>query len=156
MILKIVTGGQTGVDRAALDAAIKHSFPYGGWCPKGRLSEDGPIDEKYTLQETPLSAVEQRTEWNARDSDGTLILTVGEPQDGTVFTYECAEKYSKPYLVLDLEDEPDISKIMSWAAEHNLEVLNIAGPRESHRPGYIYSRSFQWLDMLLGAISSAK
>jgi hypothetical protein len=74
LVQKIVSGGQTGADRAALEWAVEHNIPYGGWCPKGRLAEDGPIDLRYQLQETPSSSYPQRTEWNARDSDGTVTF----------------------------------------------------------------------------------
>ena len=73
---KIISGGQTGVDRAALDFAIEHDIPYGGWCPKGRKAEDGPIGSRYLLKETPTSTYPQRTEWNVRDSDGTVIFSL--------------------------------------------------------------------------------
>ena len=79
MLAKIVSGGQTGVDRAALDVALDLSLPCGGWCPKGRKAEDGPIAAHYPLTETPLDSYPQRTEWNVRDSDGTLVLTRGKP-----------------------------------------------------------------------------
>ena len=93
MIKKIISGGQTGADRGALDAALKLDFPCGGWCPKGRRAEDGPLDPKYPLMDTPGSDYETRTEWNVRDSDGTLILTHGsedEQEGGTALTIEIA------------------------------------------------------------------
>jgi predicted Rossmann-fold nucleotide-binding protein len=80
--LKIISGGQTGADRAALDFAIKHGMPHGGWCPQGRIAEDGPIDAKYQLHETPSADYVQRTEWNVRDSDGTVIFSVGKELSG--------------------------------------------------------------------------
>jgi hypothetical protein len=147
--IKIVSGGQTGVDRAALDLALELGIPCGGWCPKGRLAEDGVIDEKFPLKETVLEDVDQRTEWNARDSDGTLIITIGEPKDGTVWTYECLKKYEKPYLSLSLDSEVEDDELLKWSAEHNVATLNIAGPRESHMPGVIYSQSYMMLKMLL-------
>ncbi|PSQ85488.1 MAG: molybdenum cofactor carrier, partial [Bacteroidetes bacterium QH_2_63_10] len=83
---KIISGGQTGVDRAALDAALAFNVPVGGWCPKGRRAEDGQIPDRYPLEETPSEAYEQRTAWNVRDSDGTLIITDGSLEGGTALT----------------------------------------------------------------------
>src|SRR5215471_7567840 len=101
--LRIVSGGQTGVDRAALDAALELGVPCGGWCPRGRAAEDGPIDDRYPLHETPSRDVEQRTEWNVRDSDGTLILNRGpELTGGTLLTQRVAQRDRKPWMVIDL------------------------------------------------------
>lgn len=148
-MLKIVTGGQTGVDRAALDVALALGIPCSGWCPKGRLAEDGEIDAHYPLKETPSEDVAQRTEWNARDSDGTLILNIGNPTDGTPLTAQMAEKYNKPYITLELDKDPELSTFKKWLAEHNIKTLNIAGPRESHAPGEIYSLAKKQLETLL-------
>src|SRR5690606_25772528 len=94
IIERIVTGGQTGTDRAALDFALEAGIACGGWCPRGRIAEDGPIAALYPLVETPTSLYEQRTEWNVRDSDATLVLTHGTPIGGTLLTLECAMKYN--------------------------------------------------------------
>ncbi|MFQ5587063.1 MAG: putative molybdenum carrier protein, partial [Thermodesulfobacteriota bacterium] len=94
----IVSGGQTGVDRAALDVALELGIRCGGWCPKGRLAEDGVIDSRYHLDETGSKSYSQRTEWNVRDSDGTLILTVEEPTGGTALTIRAAEELGKPCI----------------------------------------------------------
>lgn len=134
----ILSGGQTGVDRAALDCALELGFSCGGWCPKGRLAEDGILDKKYPLQETPSQEYSQRTEWNVRDSDGTLILSFGKPTGGTLFTIECAKKLDKPILVFDLKSDPDISLFPLWLKKNRIAILNIAGPRESLKPGTIY------------------
>ncbi|MCD6446738.1 MAG: putative molybdenum carrier protein, partial [Candidatus Marinimicrobia bacterium] len=83
---KIISGGQTGADRAGLDAAMELNIPVGGWCPKGRKSEDGPIDNKYPLQETTSGDYRVRTERNVKESDGTLIFTLGKPTGGTALT----------------------------------------------------------------------
>jgi len=145
----IVTGGQTGVDRAALDVAREFDIECAGWCPKGRIAEDGPIDQRYPLTETDSADVAQRTEWNARDSDATLVLTCGKPTDGTPLTVTMARKYGKPCLILDLE-QPIIKEIfVDWLHKHNVSRLNIAGPRESHRPGFVYSAACQALRLLL-------
>lgn len=145
---KIVTGGQTGVDRAALDLSLAYSIPYGGWCPRGRIAEDGVLDDRYNLVETPSEDVAVRTEWNARDSDGTLILSYGELTGGTDWTKVCAEKYGKPFLIVDLRGEGDVARFENWCLDHKVEVLNVAGPRESHAPGEIYRLSIRMLKLL--------
>ena len=144
MFAQVVSGGQTGVDRAALDVASELGLPCGGWCPKGRRAEDGALDPRYPLIETPLEDYWQRTEWNVRDSDGTLVLTRGTPTEGTAFTVEIAKKLGKPCLVLDLTEAPKESAVKAWAAEYNVRVLNVAGPRESKCPG-IYAQAAQFL-----------
>jgi hypothetical protein len=104
---KIVSGCQTGADGAALDFAIQHGIPHGGWCPKGRLAEDGPIDGKYQLKETPSSEYIQRTEWNARDSDGTVVFSIGKPlTGGSKKTVELANKHRKPVLHISQNSGP--------------------------------------------------
>jgi hypothetical protein len=135
MVTTIRSGGQTGVDRAALDVALELGIPCGGWCPKGRRAEDGPIPERYPLRETPWSGYPQRTEWNVRDSVGTLILTVGPADRGTALTARIAERLGKPYLKLDLLAAPSAAAVREWAGAHNVQVLNVAGPRESSSPG---------------------
>jgi hypothetical protein len=148
MFTKIVSGGQTGVDRAALDVALELGLPCGGWCPRGRKAEDGPLVVSYPLQETPSGVYAHRTEWNVRDSDGTLILTVGEPAGGTALTCKMAVRRSKPCLVLDLGKRPRIGKVRDWATERHVRVLNVAGPRESGVPG-IYKLATRFLRRLL-------
>ena len=123
------------MDRAALDVAAELSLPRGGWCPKGRYAEDGPIPDGYPLKETPSPDTSQRTEWNVRDADGTLVLTEGEPSGGTAVTIHFARRRRKPCLVLDLDDGPDPAAVGRWIAANGIGVLNVAGPRESKRPG---------------------
>jgi len=123
------------VDRAALDAALAFGVPVGGWCPRGRLAEDGPIDPRYPLRETPSASYPQRTEWNVRDSDGTLVLTRGRPRGGTALTIALARQYGRPVLVLDLSARPGVSPLLHWLETEGLSVLNVAGPRESQQPG---------------------
>jgi hypothetical protein len=148
ILWKIMSGGQTGVDRAALDVALELGLPCGGWCPLGRKAEDGPLDPKYPLQETSTPSYAQRTECNVRDSDGTLVLTRGQPKGGTALTIQLAKRYQKPHLVIDLDDKPSVSTIREWAEAHQIGVLNVAGPRENERSG-TYARAANLLRRLL-------
>jgi hypothetical protein len=145
---KIVSGGQTGVDRAALDVALELGLACGGWCPKGRRAEDGRIPQRYPLVETPSHVYPQRTEWNVRDSDGTLVVTIGRPEGGTALAIELARRQKKPCLVVNLNDHPDITAVRTWADGSHIRVLNVAGPRESENPG-IYSKAGEFLRHLL-------
>lgn len=149
-IEKIVTGGQTGVDRAALDAAMRLGIPVGGWCPKGRKAEDGAIPSRYPLRETPRDAYEQRTSWNVRDSDATLVIVVQEATGGTAYTIEEAHRLGKPLLQVKIGDPVPIPMIQAWREEHDLRVLNVAGPRASESDG-IYSRARAIVDRFLRA-----
>jgi hypothetical protein len=134
-VLNVVSGGQTGVDRAALDAARAAGLPIGGWCPRGRLAEDGPIPAEYPLRETPSDDYAERTEWNVRDADATLVLTRGRPSPGTALTIELARRLDRRLLVLDLRDSPDPTALATFVREGEIAVLNVAGPRESQSPG---------------------
>lgn len=133
-IKKIVTGGQTGVDRGALDAAIALGIQHGGWCPRGRLAEDGPIAARYQLQELDSSDYADRTERNVIDSDGTLILYRDRLQGGTALTNRLAKAHGKPLLRVRLDRTIEFEKIVRWIADEGIEVLNIAGPRGSSHP----------------------
>jgi hypothetical protein len=136
--LKIVSGGQTGADRAALDWAIEHGVPHGGWCPKGRRAEDGPIEGQYQLKETPSANYVQRTEWNARDSDGTVVFSIGEIlTGGSKKTVDLARKHGRPVLHLCKVSGPSAAEtaLRRFIAEHGVRVLNVAGPRASKEPG---------------------
>jgi predicted Rossmann-fold nucleotide-binding protein len=134
---RIVSGGQTGVDRAALDIALELGIPCGGWCPRGRRAEDGPIPENYPLAETPSQEYPERTEWNVRDADGTLILTRGKPDRGTALTVKLANRHRKPVFVVDLSApaNDEMEKIRTWLRRQSIAVLNVAGPRESSCAG---------------------
>ncbi|RMF60476.1 MAG: molybdenum cofactor carrier [Bacteroidetes bacterium] len=143
VIQKIVSGGQTGVDRAALDAAMAAGVAVGGWCPRGRRAADGRIEDRYPLRETPSSDYAQRTRWNVRDSDGTLVLLVGAPSGGTALTFEEARRLGRPCCVVRLDARPDVAAVRSWLERNGVQVLNVAGPREEEAPGiYALARGF--------------
>ncbi len=133
--MKIISGGQTGVDRGALDAAIALGILHGGWCPRGRLAEDGRIPDCYELHETDSRRYAVRTERNVLDGDATLILCRDTPQGGTELTRRFAEQHGKLYLVVDLDEPRSPSDIAHWLQDHRVETLNVAGPRESQSPG---------------------
>ena len=145
---KIVSGGQTGVDRAALDVALELALPRRGWCPRGRWAEDGVIDEHYPLTPTPSGDPAQRTQWNVRDSDATLIIASPPLTGGTALTERCLEACRRPHRVVDPDAAPDIPSLRRWLDEQGVRVLNVAGPRESHHPG-IYLRACTILRALL-------
>jgi hypothetical protein len=146
--LKIVSGGQTGVDRAALDVALAMGLDTGGWCPRGRRALDGRIPERYTLRETPSSHYSQRTEWNVRDSDATLILTRGTPSGGTRLTLDLARRYGRPVRVVDLALPPPVSEVRDWLRGNGVHVLNVAGPREEGAPGIRRQAADYLVDLL--------
>ncbi len=145
---KIVSGGQTGVDRAALDVALERNIPCGGWCPKGRLAEDGPISDRYPLQCTESSKYSRRTRLNVQESDGTLILTIGRLTGGTALTKSYAVRELKPHLVIDLASENGLPETLSWLKTARIETLNVAGPRASSKPE-IYEKACTFLRELL-------
>jgi hypothetical protein len=134
MIRKIISGGQTGADRAALDAAIKLGIPHGGWIPKGRLTEKGPLPDKYNLMEMPNSSYASRTEQNVIDANGTLIISHGKLTEGSDYTRKMAIKHHRPWLHINLNKTPAFKAaylVSSWIKENTIEILNIAGPRAS-------------------------
>jgi hypothetical protein len=133
--LRVVSGGQTGVDRAALDAAMALGLPVGGWCPSGRRAEDGPIPDRYPLKEASSPDSAERTECNVRDSDATLILHRGPITGGTRLTAELARRYARPLLCRDLGDPIDPADVVHWLRLNRIRALNCAGPRESEAPG---------------------
>ena len=132
---RIISGGQTGVDRGALDAAMALGIAHGGWCPKGRLAEDGTIPGQYQLTETDRPEYAERTERNVLDSDATLIVCRGRPSGGTELTVRLAQRHNKPHRIIDLDDPPDLKTIRRWLAAVRPAVLNVAGLRESQAPG---------------------
>ena len=156
--LRIISGGQTGVDRAALDAALESGFACGGWCPKGRRAEDGPIAEHYPLRETRSPGYIRRTKDNVRDSEATLILIndpAGEITGGTGLTVEHAEKIGRALLIVNMADgaaaDAHVVRIANWVGDNRISVLNVAGPRESGSPG-IYEAAFELMTALLAKI----
>lgn len=138
---RVVSGGQTGVDRAALDAALARGIACGGWCPAGRGAEDGPIPARYPLDETPSADPAQRTAWNVRDSDATLVLARGVPRGGTARALAEARRLGRPLRVVRLAagtgelDAAELAATRSWLARSGVETLNVAGPRASEEPG---------------------
>jgi hypothetical protein len=149
VISKIVSGGQTGVDRAALDVAMELGIECGGWCPKGRRAEDRAIPKRYPLRETPSTAYPERTKRNVADSDGTLILTLREPRGGTALTIRLARGIEKPCKVARLNRASNIEAVRSWLEKKKINILNVAGPRESENPG-IHSMACDFLRLLFG------
>ena len=145
---KVLSGGQTGVDQAALRAAMECGVEVGGWCPPGRGCEDGVIPPQFPLKETdrdrsqsaPDVPRSQRTEWNVRDSDGTLVILTGNRSGnpvspGTDWTIECAARYNRPLLICDVSDPEAKKMVQRWVAAHSISTLNVAGPSEGTAPG---------------------
>jgi hypothetical protein len=135
MTLRIISGGQAGVDRAALDVAVELGIPHGGRCPRGRRAEDGPIPECYDLIETRSASYAVRTEQNVVDSDGTLILYRSVLQGGTALTRDLASRHKRPLFLVDLERPVFPGVVRGWIEAEAIRVLNVAGPRESQAPG---------------------
>lgn len=148
-IERIVSGGQTGVDRGALDAAMALGIPHGGWCPRGRLAEDGVIPARYLLTETRSAQYRHRTERNVADSDGTLIVFRRTLSGGTALTRQIALRLAKPLCMIDLDLEVDVAATRDWVEQHQIRVLNVAGPRESSWPG-VGAQTTALITMLLG------
>lgn len=147
-VIKIVSGAQTGVDRAALDVALDLGFACGGWVPRGRLAEDGVVPHRYPVRETQGRGYAERTVRNVRDTDATLILTRGAPTGGTALTLRSAETLRRPCLVVDLAADASPSAVDAWLHERQVRILNVAGPRESSAPG-IYDEAADFLRALL-------
>lgn len=146
----IISGGQTGADRAALDFAIKHCIAHGGWCPKGRLALDGPLEAKYQLKETPSAGYPQRTEWNVRDSDATVVFTLApEASGGSQKTIKVAGKHTKPCLHLHAGIEHADDDLIAFTEKHHVNNLNMAGSRESKEPGL-----YDWVTSVLESVKA--
>ncbi len=148
--LRIVSGGQTGVDRAAMDFALENKIECFGWCPKGRKAEDGIIPDSYPLKETETTCYEKRTLKNVEESDGLLVFVDGEADEGTILAIDHAEKQNKPtyiiHLSMNVEDQE--TGILEFLKYQNVTTINIVGPRESNSPG-IYRKTKSFLEELL-------
>lgn len=154
VVSTIVSGGQTGVDRAALDVALELGIPCGGWCPAGRRAKDGRIDDRYPLRETPSPAYRQRTEWNVRDSDATLILARPPLAGGTALTVRLAGAYRRPLLVADPAEPTEVERVRRWLAVVAPVVLNVAGLRDDPS-GAVYRTARSFLLTLFRPLTSA-
>lgn len=155
MITKIISGGQTGVDRAALDFAIRRGIPHGGYCPKGRRSESGRISDKYNLTETSSSDYPMRTAMNVQHSDGTLIITRGTPKGGTKLTINNCIERKKPRFLVNLQHKLNAQEFADWVRQNNIRTLNVAGPRESSISG-IGKHAKQALETLFAVLEPAR
>jgi hypothetical protein len=153
-VRKIVSGGQTGVDRAGLDFAIRCGIAHGGYCPQGRRSESGRIAAKYRLIECDSPDYATRTALNVVHSDGTLILTRGRPEGGTQRTIEFCMHYGKPSHTIDLDRTLNTAAFAAWLREHDILSLNVAGPRESKQPG-VGKQALKTLETLFAALEPA-
>jgi hypothetical protein len=150
MITKIISGGQTGADRAALDFAIHRKIPHGGWIPKGRITEEGPLPDHYRLREMDTRSYAKRTEQNVSDSDGTLILSHGKLSGGSALTRRLAKNHLRPWLHINLDESsiPEAAEqIKKWIAENRIRILNIAGPRAS-KDAKIYRKTLAVLKIV--------
>ena len=151
MIKKIISGGQTGADRAALDAAIALGIPHGGWIPKGRKTEKGILPDRYHLQEMPTASYPKRTEKNILDSDATLIINHGNLTGGSSLTRKFAKQHGKPWLHINLDKlsvQDAIKTLGAWLERHEVKVLNVAGSRASKDPE-IYDATIKILESIL-------
>ena len=141
--MKIVSGGQTGVDRAALDVALKHGIPCGGWCPAGRLDEFGRIPDRYPVREMSAGGPEERTRQNVIDSDATVIIHFGELRGGTEYTFRCCQETQRPCQLIDASKSStnEAGKLIAdFVRQGDVEILNVAGPRDSEwQSGYEYA-----------------
>ncbi len=158
MVIKIISGGQTGADRAALDFAILHGIPYGGWVPRGRRTEDGTLPEKYLLDEMPTPDYAKRTEQNVLDSDGTLIVSHGCLKGGSALTAFLAEKLGRPCIHVDLARMPvtdAAARVRGWLHDHRILVLNVAGPRAGTDPK-IYRAAFSLLETMVAEFETSE
>ncbi|PYJ66086.1 MAG: hypothetical protein DME78_06085 [Verrucomicrobia bacterium] len=155
--VKIISGGQTGVDRAALDAALRHGIKSGGWCPTGRLDEFGRIPDRYAVKELENGGSTERTLQNVKDSNGTVIIYPGKLSGGTEQTLHFCVEQRRPHELIDASNvstEKAAQLIADFVRETKIDILNVAGPRASEWPeGYDYA--FRVLDALLLALNAS-
>ena len=156
--LKIISGGQTGVDRAALDVALTHGIGCGGWCPAGRLDEFGTISDRYPLQELEFGGSTERTLQNVKDSDGTVVIYPSKLSGGTEQTVHFCVEQRRPHELIDAlrVSAQDAAKlIVDFVRDHEIEILNVAGPRQSEWPeGYNFTS--RALEIFLESITSKR
>jgi hypothetical protein len=155
---RVISGGQSGVDRAALDLAIELGIDAGGWIPRGRLAEDGPLPRRYKMTETPTDDYAQRTKWNVRDSDATLLIFDGELAGGSALTAAFPEQLRRPCFRADLRAKPAnewVDEILAWLERGGFRILNVAGPRSSKDPG-IYDKACRVLRPVLISVTGAR
>lgn len=154
--MKIISGGQTGVDRAALDVALKHGIDPGGWCPTGRLDEFGRIPDRYPVKELQAGGFTERTLRNVKDSDGTVIIYPGKLSGGTEQTVRFCLEQRRPHELIDVSNvstEKAAHLIANFVRENEIDILNVAGPRQTEWPeGYEYAS--RALDLFLNSIAS--
>lgn len=148
MLKKVISGGQTGVDRAGLDVAAAAGIPIGGYCPRGRCAEDGIIPEQYPLLELDSTELSDRTEKNVVEADGTLILHKGTLSEWTKLPHDLALRHGKPSLIVQLDSDQliDPAHVIRWLKGQDIYILNIAGPVESKCPGGIHEEAFAYLE----------
>ena len=159
MHLKIISGGQTGVDRAALDVALKRRIDCGGWCPAGRLDEFGRIPDPYPLKELEEGSFAERTLQNVKDSEGTIVIYFNELRGGTQYTVHCCQELQRPYKLINAANicpQEAAKLIVDFVREHKIDILNVAGSRQSEwLEGYEYAfRTLEIFLNLLGPITS--
>ena len=136
-LAKIISGGQTGVDHGALDAALDNKFPCGGWCPPGRMAEDGPIDDIYPMSEMDHGSYAERTRQNVIDSDGTVIIYFSELEGGTRVTLQYCIQLKKPHKLINAREIPLMQAaelITHFIDSFSINILNVAGTRQSKAP----------------------
>jgi Circularly permutated YpsA SLOG family len=153
-ILKIISGGQTGVDRAALDVALKYRVKCGGWCPAGRLDESGKIPDRYPLKELKKGGPEERTLRNVQESKGTIVIYFHELSGGTAYTVGCCIEDGQPYRLIDAakySPEDAATLMVSFVYDNEIDILNIAGPRETEWVGG-YAYAFRAVDVFVSRL----
>jgi len=152
--LKIISGGQTGVDRATLDVALKHRVKCGGWCPAGRLDESGKIPDRYPLKELKKGGPEERTLRNVQESQGTIVIYFHELSGGTAYTVGCCIEDRQSHRLIDAakySPEAAATLMVSFVCDHEIDILNVAGPRESEWVGG-YAYAYRAVDILLSRL----